>query len=69
MTDIASVFSNKRQTAQRYGISPKTIERWRASRQFPDPALSVGEGNGRRDYWNVAEQLVPWERKNVAAAE
>jgi hypothetical protein len=69
MSDQTQIFCSKKQTAQRYGVATKTIDRWRERKQFPNPAFSTGDGNGRRDYWSVLEQLVPWERSSRRDAE
>jgi hypothetical protein len=71
MNDTTPLFASKKQTAQRYGVHPKTIDRWRQrpDLRFPDPALTTGKGSGLRKYRNIQEQLIPWERSIKRAAE
>ena len=49
-------------TAQRYGVSTRTIERWRADPKlgFPDPI----EINGR--HYDDEDKLQEWERQRAA---
>jgi hypothetical protein len=61
------IYFSKRQVAQRYNVTIKTVERWVERGWLPEPAFTTGEGPGKRSYWSVLRQLIPFERKWNAA--
>ena len=61
----ASKYLPTAKVAERYGRTPRTIERWLDDEKlnFPQPVYI-----NRFKYWNI-DELESWERKQVAARE
>jgi hypothetical protein len=59
--DTAKRFHSKPALADRYGVSSRTIDRWRSDGLFPAPDLTLPNGAPR---WSD-ELIVNHERNNV----
>jgi hypothetical protein len=59
--DTAKRFHSKPALADRYGVSSRTIDRWRSDKLFPAPDLVLPNGAPR---WSD-ELIVNHERKGV----
>jgi predicted DNA-binding transcriptional regulator AlpA len=60
LSPSSKIFHSRSALAQRYGVSPRTIDRWLRRKRFPEPDLHLSGGPRWSD-----ETIVAFERASV----